>query len=79
MHLRGAWWLTQSSFPISPQAEEAKVAYAKAHIEKGTEGDRNGGAHFAYLSFMLGRSATGYVAETAEPTMVRDLKGEEWA
>ena len=55
------------------------MAYAKAHIEKGTEGDRNGGAHFAYLSFMLGRSATGYVAETAEPTMVRGLKGEEWA
>lgn len=37
------------------QAAEAKASYWRAHIDPATTGDRNGGAHFAYLSHLVER------------------------
>eukprot|EP00955_Chlamydomonas_euryale_P077940 363059-Chlamydomonas_euryale.AAC.3 len=52
-----------------PQADEAKEAYWKTHCDPATTGERNGGAHFAYLEALLKKSSSGWTAGTAEPNV----------
>lgn len=58
-------------------SDEAKAAYWAAHCDPATTAERNGGAHFMYLSDLIARSSSGTFAVGASWTiadvMVSDI------
>lgn len=50
------WYITQNQDQLSA---DAKKAYNVKHIDPSSVSDRNGGAHFAFLSNILERNSGG--------------------